>query len=350
MATKIKDSATAERAAMNVNKGIEVPATGEPNAPKEKTTSERLFPEFVTSDGAIVNRPIPQEPSVPAKVAETPAPAFQGQTSPTQAPTAPTYLKPDELAGKMVKLKVDGIEQDVPASELIKLTQLERHSNAQLMKIAQDRAQLERDRQELMSRPVMPEPKTPKQPEVKKTPEIEALEMKLAQMEQAMAQERALLQPQIQEAGIKRVEQMAKERIGADDFRSYFDRVREVALSKAQEAQLRGDPNWKQYDTDGFYFETYKEMKLKEMLSKPVNPNPSNAPVLQTQTGAPVVVNNNGQPVSIPSFESSSGVPARTSPTADWQATYNRLLKTAQSEPTNENWMAVMRHKYTAGQ
>ena len=132
--------AAAERAALKLNEGIAPTAPSEPNAPREIGTTERLFPDFMTSDGAIVNRPIPKDVSS-APASETPQAPAQGQTPPTQAPTVPTYLKPEELAGKMVKLKVDGIEQDVQASELIKLTQLERHSNAQLMKIAQERAQ-----------------------------------------------------------------------------------------------------------------------------------------------------------------------------------------------------------------
>ena len=363
MATKIKDSATAERAALNVNTGIEVPVkAGELVAPKEKTTTERLFPDFVTDDGGIVNRPIrtqnaPVE-SAPSPATATPAPVPQGQTPPTQAPTVPAYLDPKELAGKLVKLKVDGIEQDVPADQLVKLTQLERHSNSLLMKVSQERAQLERERQELLSRPPAPEPKTPKpEPPVKKTAEVEALEARLAQMEASMAQERALLLPQIQEAGIKRVEQMAKDKTGFDDYRAYHDKVREAAVAEAAKAQATGDINAvKFFDSDNFYYQKYQELKLRDLAAKVNTPVPAptptnpNAPVLQTQTGAPVIVNNNGQPVSIPTLEGASGVPARTEPSADWQVTYNRLLQTAQQSPSDENWMAVMRHKYRAGQ
>src|ERR1019366_5722693 len=109
MATKIKDSATAERAALNLNNGIEVPAASEPNAPREKGTTERLFPDFMTSDGAIVNRPV-QKGVPPVNVAETPATVPQTQTPQAQAPTAPVYIKPEDMVGKMARLKVDGVE------------------------------------------------------------------------------------------------------------------------------------------------------------------------------------------------------------------------------------------------
>src|ERR1700683_5255888 len=95
MATKLKDSATAEKAALNLNQGIEVPATGEPNTPREKTTSERLFPDFTTEDGAITNRPVRDRN--PAPVTETPAPATQGPTPITPASTPIVYLSPEEM-------------------------------------------------------------------------------------------------------------------------------------------------------------------------------------------------------------------------------------------------------------
>ena len=347
MATKIKDSATAQKAALNLNRGIEAPIASEPNAPVEKGTTERLFPDFMTSDGGIINRPVEKEVSAPMNAAETLTPAPQTQTPPTQAPTAPTYLKPEELAGKMVKLKVDGIEQDVPASDLVKLTQLERHSNAQLMKIAQERAQLERERQELLARPtpIAPEPPRKQEPPVKKSAEVEALEARLAQMEQSMLQERALLLPQIQEAGIKRVEQMAKEKTGFDDYRSYHDKVRESALTEAQKAQAAGDVNAaKFFDSDTFYYQKYQELKLKDLSAKTPKPQVSvSAP--QVQQGAPVLVNNAGQPVSIPSFESSSGVPSTPSDNQNWQSTYNRLVSDFKANPTEANAFAMIQYK-----
>jgi hypothetical protein len=358
MATKIKDSATAERAALKLNEGIAPTAPSEPNTPRELTTSERLFPDFTTDDGAITNRPVrPREENQPiAPVAATPQAPAQGQTPPTQAPTVPTYLKPEELAGKMVKLKVDGIEQDVQASELIKLTQLERHSNAQLMKIAQERAQLERERQELLSRPPVPEPKPTKpEPTVKKSEEVQALEARLAQMEQSMVQERALLLPQIQEAGIKRVEQMAKDKTGFDDYRAYHDKVREAAVAEAAKAQAAGDMNAVRFfDSDNFYYQKYQELKLRDLASKtsvpPPTPTNPTSPVLQTQEGAPVVLNNSGKPVSIPTFEGSSGVPSTPSDNQNWQSTYNRLYADFKQNPSDATALALMRHKFKAEQ
>ena len=289
MATKIKDSATAEKAALNLNKGIDVPQAGEPNAPREKTTSERLFPDFVTSDGGIINRPVDKDSIITPNATATPIVDPQTQTPQTQAPTAPVYIKPEDLAGKMAKLKVDGVEQDVPASDFFKLTQLERHSNAQLEKVARERAQMERERQEMMARPPVPEPKPVKQePPVKKSAEVEALEARLAQMEQSMAQERQLLMPQIQEAGIKRVEKMVKERVGTEDFRDYFDKIRTSALEEVSKPEVAANPQARAFfDSDAYYFQKYQEMKLKDLTTKAPVQTP--APIVPAvQQGAPV--------------------------------------------------------------
>ncbi len=351
MATKIKDQATAERAALKLNEGVDVPQTGEPTAPREKTTSERLFPAFTTDDGAIINRPVRNisDMNVPLPATETPLAKPQDQVPQTQSPTPPSYISEADLKGKMAKLKVDGIEQDVPAEQLLKLNQLERHSNSQLMKLAEERAAYERERASyLASRTQDTQPQKKQDPPQKKTAEVEALEARLSAMEGFLTQQQEILKPVAQEAGIKRLETLVKERLGADDMRVYFDRVREVAISKAMDAQIKGDPNWRLYDSDNFYFETYKEMKIKDLLSKPQAPQvQSNVPVLQTNNGTPVITTNTGQRVNIPDFESSSGVPSRETPDASWQSTYSRLFQTAQKSGSESDWAALYRHKMT---
>jgi len=352
MATKIKDQATAVAAALKLNEGIAVTEKpGEPNTPKEKTTTERLFPEFVTEDGGVINRPIKpyQDSSKTLPVTATPEAKPQDQTPPTPPPTAPVYLKPEELTGKMVRLKVDGIEQDVPAESLIKTNQLERHLNTQLMNLAQERKVLEEERKRLLATPVPPPSEPPKkkdEPSSKKSEEVQNLEARLLQMQQEMQTLQQTMLPAIQESGIKRVEQKVKAEIGADDFRSYFEKIKDSALEQMAKPEIANDPNARRYfDSDTYYFEKYKELKLKELMAKPGSPPNPNAPVLVTPQGAPVVVTNSGQPVNVPSIESSVGVPSRISPDASWQSTYNALFARAKESNSELDWMAVYRHK-----
>lgn len=352
MVRPIKDSATAAAALMQLDKGTEVPTTGEPNTPREKTTTEKLFPDFMTTDGAVVNRPVrSKESSIPAPVSETSEVKPPVQTPPTQPPTAPTYIKPEDLAGKMAKLVVNGVEQDVPANELFKLTQLERHSNAQLMKLAQERAQLEREKSELQTHRVQPPPIQTPEPKKneKKTPEVEALEARIEAMTAQMQSLQQTMLPAIQEAGIKRVEGMVKDRIGADDFRNYFDQIKTSALTEMAKPENAGNIQAQSYfDSDAYYFNKYQELKLKELMSKnsqpPVPANPT-IPVLQTQTGSPVVITNSGRVVGIPNIEPSGGVPSAPSDQANWQGTYSSLLARAKQTNSDADWLAVMRHK-----
>lgn len=352
MVTKIKDQATAERAALKLNEGIEVPANpGEPIAPKEKGTTEHLFPDFVKDD-MIVNRPVAQfqDNSKPLPATVTPIPEPQGQKPPTTTPTAPTYLKPEELAGKMVKLKVDGIEQDVPAESLIKTNQLERHLNASMMKLAEERRILEEERKQLMSR--SSEPPKPKEPPVKKASEVEALEAQIAQMQAQMQGLQQTLVPQIQEAGIKRVEKMVKDRIGTDDFRAHFEQIRDSAIAEMAKPEVAANPQARNYfDSDTYYFDQYKEIKLRELTSKPSTPAPTpnpNAPTLVTQEGAPVVMNSQGRPVSIPSIESSGGVPSRASPNGDWAARAQQAFDNARQTGSTDAWVSYYKIKAEA--
>jgi hypothetical protein len=355
MATKIKDTATAERAALKLNEGIEVPQTSEPTAPREKTTTEKLFPDFMTDDGAIINRPVRSKTEIPApvNVAATPIVTPQGQTPAAQPPTAPVYLDIKELTGKMVKLKVDGIEQDVPAESLIKTNQLERHLNTRLMEVAQEAKKLEDERRALRSQPQPPMVQPPigdqnkKEPAPKKTSEVEFLEARLAQLEQ-------VLQPTILESGLKRMDAEVKARTGADDFMSYAPKIQELVNAERMKPENQNPQAQTILQSSGFWYQQYQDLKIKALTAKlsaptPTTPTNPTAPVLQTQQGAPVVINNAGQPVTIPSFEGSSGVPNRQSPDASWQSTYDSLVARAQAQNTNENWMAVMRHKFSRG-
>ena len=84
-------------------------------------------------------------------------------------------------------------------------------------------------------------------------------------------------------------------------------------------------------------------MKLKDLTTKV----PTSAPIVPAvQQGAPVLVNNSGQPVSIPSFESSSGVPSTPSNNMNWQSTYKTLVDTFKANPTDENARAMISWKF----
>lgn len=352
--TTVKDQATAEFAARNLDKGAELPGQpSEPNTPKPVSTSEKLFPDFTTDDREMItNRPVrPYEDKAKVlPVTETPIAPIPALTPPIATPTAPVYLKPEELTGKMAKLKVDGVEQDVPAESLFKIKQLEQHSNALLQKLAEERQKLEADKLAFQQRPITaPEEKVP--PKEKKSSEVEALESRLADMQAQMQGLQATLIPQIQEAGIKRVEQMVKERIGTEDFRTYFDQIKQSALLESAKPEVAADPRARAYfDSDAYYFQKYQELKLKDFVTKPVVPTqvPSVTPALVSHAGAPIVMNSQGQPVSMPTFESSSGVSSKSSEQGDWQIRSQAAFDHARQTGRTEDWMSYYKLKSEA--
>lgn len=349
--TIVKDQATAEFAARNLDSGAELPGKAvEPNAPKISTTSEKLFPEFLTDDGAIVNRPVKpfedKDKVLPAS--DTTPQKLESQKPPAAPPTPPAYLTLEELAGKMVRTKVDGIEKDVPVESVIKSYQLEQALNARLMSLAQERKAFEDERAALLKAP-SPTNQTPAKPpkqEAQKSEEYLALEAKYQQTQAQMAALTEAIKPQLQESGIKKIEQRVKDTFGADDYQSYHGKIKDFAFAEA--AKYTDNPqalSW--LDSADFYFQKYQEMKLRDLSSKSNIPPPANqnAPVLQTQSGAPVVINAQGKPVSIPVIEGSGGVPSRVAPDADYAAKAQSLFDQARQTGKTEDWMAYYRAK-----
>jgi len=353
MATKIKDSATATVAALGLNteKGTVDPVTGEPKAPVERSTGQKLFPEFVTDDGAIINRPVkPYEDTakvLPATM--TPEPNRQPQNPNPAAPTVPNYLKIDEMTGKMVKVKVDGVESDVPAESLIKNFQLERTLNSRLESLAEERRKLDQERASMRTPPPTPqEQPKPTQPPVKKGSELEALEARLAETQAQLANLQQTLTPQIQRSAREIVASVAKEQTGFDDFDSYFDRIADFARAESLKPEVATNPAAKQYlDSKDFYLQKYMQMKMKDMSAgqKPNVPVPGNAPVLQNQSGAPVIVDRNGNPVGMPDIEGSGGVPSRGPANGDWSTKAQEAFNLARSSGQTADWMRYYKIK-----
>ena len=356
MTTKIKDQATAEQAALRLNEGLEVPAKpGEPTTPKHKGSSERLFPDFVKDD-VILNRPVKQaeDPPQVLPAAATPKADIQPQMPATQQPTQPVYLTPEEMAGKMVKTKVDGVEKDVPVQDVLKSYQLERLLNSRIESLAEERSRLEMERAAFIKsqqqQQQVTQPQVKPQSQVKKSPEVEALELQLAQMQMTLNQLGQAVAPTLRESGLKRIDQDVRKNLGAEDFMTYAPKIQEFVDGEMLKPEVMANPETqKQLLNSNFWYSKYQEMKLRDMLKAPVqNPTPSNTPVLAaTNDGSPVVMNNQGQPVNLPSFEGSGGVPSRTSQDSDWQSTYNSLMQRAKESRSQEDWAAVFRHKFS---
>ena len=360
---EIKDQATAIDAALNLDRKGSDPAQnqGEPGAPRTPSTAARLFPEFISDDGAVVNRPVKPFvdkdkglPSVPA----TPPPAVAPSATNPPVPTAPGELDLSKMPeGTMVRIKVDGVEMTVPAKEALKNIQLERHLTQKSQELARERAALEEERAAMRNAPpVQPkpaEPATPTAPASKSSPEAE----RIANLERTIANLQAAIAPQQFQSGLNRLAERAKQELGATDFLEYAPKIQAFVDSELAKPEVAANPvALQQLDSQGFWYAKYQEMKLRDVLSgakpaapvlTPANVIPASAPVV-APAGTTIVLDKNNQPVIVPFVEGSTGVPSRTSQSQDWQARYQVAFANATKTGRTEDWQAVFRLKREA--
>jgi hypothetical protein len=353
---EIKDRATAEEAALNLDrKGSEPQKPGEPVTSTAPSTAAKLFPDFVSEDGYIVNRPVKDfedkgrgtEP-----VAATPSPVVAPSAPLTPAPTAPGELDLSKLPeGTMVRIKVDGVESTVSAKEALKNIQLERHLTQKSQELARDRAALEAERASLRQ-PAPAVPKAPEPPPVQGKPPAE--DPRIAALQAQIADLNAAIAPQRFQSGLNRLADRAKQELGATDFLEYSPKIQAFVDSELAKPEVAANPQaLRQLDSQEFWYSMYKDMKLKDALSgqKPVAPvlTPSNVVPTMPSTPAPagtqLVLDKNNQPVIVPMVEGSNGVPSRTSPDADWQSRYQAAFVVAQKTGRTEDWQTVFRLK-----
>jgi len=351
---EIKDQATAVEAALNLDRpGSEptAPKPGEPPAPKPVSTAAKLFPDFVSEDGLIVNRPVKDfedKGRVATPAAATPAPAAAPATTTPPAPTAPGELDLSKLPdGTMVRIKVDGVEMTVPAKEALKNIQLERHITQKSQELARERAAFEAERAASRNTP----PVQPKAGEVtpppssKPSPEAE----RIANLERTIADLQAAVAPQRFQTGLNRLAERAKQEFGATDFLEYAPKIQAFVDSELAKPEVAANPQLlQQLDSQSFWYGKYQELKLKDVLSGANPAAPAIVPTVATSVpttpappGTTLVLDKNNKPVIVPIVEGSSGVPSRTSPDADWQARYAAAFETASKTGRTEDWQKV---------
>lgn len=355
---QIKDQATATEAALNLNSmGSESSRKeGEPAAPRSETTASKLFPEFVSDDGLIVNRPVKaytdssrELPPAAATPSQPTAPTAPVQNSPTAAGELDLSKMPD---GTMVKIKVDGVEMTVPAKEALKSIQLERHLTLKSQELARDRAALEVERAALKSANQPPavskkDPELPIAATKGEDPRIEALQRKIDELN-------AIVAPQRLQAGLNILAKRAEQELGAKDFLEYAPKIQAFVNEQLAKPEVAANPNIvNQLDNSEFWYAKYQEMKLRDMLSEnpkaPAVLNPSNVvsqpSIIKSEAGTHLVLDKNNNPVIVPMVEGSSGVPSRVSPDQDWQGRYQAAIQTATKSGKTEDWQKVFRLK-----
>jgi hypothetical protein len=319
------------------------------------STSMKLFPDFV-KDGVVTALPVEEEekpvehpeepkkpeekepPAEPTKEAppaeETPKPEETppAETPPVE-PKAEEFLNIENLQGKKVRVKVDGIEMDVPAETLLKNYQIEAHLNRKGQRL-NDQERALREIQQSLNKPKLNETQE-EIPAEEETSAMASIRRELEETKAALQQVSRVTAKIAYEEGINSIDQHVKATLGFDDFKAHVPKIQEFVKSQLLDPSNPTREEIALYDSPGFYVQKYQEMKLRELQKQ------APAKVVAPVTPAPKLG-------KITEVEPGSGSRAETeteSLNVQYQKAYARAIK----EGSEEAWMEVMRLKRAKG-
>ncbi len=232
-----------------------------------KGTTETLFPEFFEEKTQVTDEKT--APSVPVTEVKT------EKTEPKTEPQS-EYLDVTSLAGKKVKVKIDGQELDVTPEDLLRgyqtaqsLTRKGQSLAAEREKLRLERVVLDQIKSELTTHKTEPSsaaPKTEEEDTFYETfikPYVEPLTQKINALETSRgipAEVNKVLGPVIYQNNLKEMDLRMKGE-GLDDFMSYVPKIEAhlSALSDPEEVN--------RLDTPAGFEKLYKDMKLKAALT-----------------------------------------------------------------------------------
>lgn len=247
--------------------------------------SNSSFALFGTPAEAPVEEKIHVEQSVPEAIAEQPKEevSVQPESVPADSdqnlqPATEEVVYLEDILKKMnidpskvkTKTKVDGVESDVPFSEVKKSYQLEQHLTKRGQKIGEERRQLE------VMRNQMAQAQEPKEFTAEPASEVEILRRELEAI-------RSVIQPTIYQNARQQLANDLKEQ-GFPDFNEYIDKI---------DARVAAEPDenkWKFYNTFDGAKQLYFQMKLEEARNQPAQ-----QPTIQKkETARPPVIKIDG--------------------------------------------------------
>jgi hypothetical protein len=269
------------------------------------STTARLFPDYMEED-------------TPLPIKEEQAPPVQKEETSVEEPpvTEPKYLTPEEFGDQMVKVKIDGVEREVPFRDVVRGYQTDQHLSQKGNKIAQERQTLEEIRRSIAQPQTTSSPTTEVDPLTEiLQPYIKPFQDKIQSLESMIAEVSVITGPAKYQANLQKVDARMKGE-GFDDFMTYVPKIEDFIRSLPEDEQLA-------YDNPLAFIDLYKTQKLKDQLSK-------KEPVKHAdQRPTPPVTK----------IEPSSGTPTGTD---NWQGEYNTAFNKAKK---TGDWTEVLRLK-----
>ena len=214
------------------------------------STTEQLFPDFFVGEGdqRQITMQRQEMPPPPEKPAEPPKPAEPEVPPAEPAAKGPEYLDLSQISGKLVKVKVDGVETDVPAEELVKNYQLDRHLTQRGQSLAAKEKELKQANDELLAaqREAAEAPPPPAGTTSKPDTRVEAALKKVAELEAAI---KPVVTKEKVDAGLERLDRMVRANLGFEDFKAKIPEVRAEIAKQVNDPNNPTEEELARYDT-----------------------------------------------------------------------------------------------------
>lgn len=249
------------------NEEVKGVAVAEPPKP---TTSQKLFAHLAGRDIPAVKELFPSTPK-PEEKAEPKTEAKKEEPEPEVKPEKKTLVL-DEYKDHLLKLKVDGVEEEATLSDVIRRVQLDQHITKKSQRLSEEEKRLKERETVLAEREriaieLLAGAKGDKKPDpaeesvVKDDPLVKKLETELTETRGYLKSLQEQMRPFLLEQSIDRAAARVKDTLGTGDFKEYRGKILNflTSLPPEQAAPL---------DTEDGWIGIYKDLKLRELMEK----------------------------------------------------------------------------------
>lgn len=314
-------------------------ATEQSASDSQPTMTEKLFPDFFV-DGEITTQRQDISPEAAAdEASEAPKPDVKPETKPEAK--GPEYLDLTQISGKMVKVKVDGVEMDVPAEDVIKNYQLDRHLTQRGQSLSEKEKELNglKDTLNEIKAEVLAAPKPGEAPAIPDA-RIESISKKIEEIESAI---RPVVTKEAVEKGIERLDQAVRENLGYEDFRAKIPEIQAEISKNFKDPRKPTEEELAKFDTLAMWYQGFQTVKLRELRGKPAESTLPPKPAPKVPAG-PVL---DKKPVRPPvAVEEAGGASVGgENQTSAWKVQHDAAVKYARESGADEAWQAVFRLK-----
>lgn len=296
----------------------------EGKTPKGKTTSQSLFPDMAA-------RGVPGSEILETKGKQSqpkPAETVKEEPKPEAKADQKKYLNIEDLKDALLKLKVDGVEEEARFDDVVRRVQLDKHLTTKGQKLSEEEKRIKAkeaslaEREKVLTEMMANLGKSETKPTgdtadsfLKDDPYVKQLEGELKRFKGDFEALKEQTRPFVLNAAIDRVDEYVKRELKLDDFRQYQSKIKDALLNLPAESQSA-------MDNERGWLEIYKDLKLKESLSQ-----------LQAAKNAPKPPEDRPAP-KIPPIESGKNV---SGPIMDDEAETAKTLMDRAKQMTKDN-------------